>query len=777
MEHLFFEANKPNETVFACREAVLRTDWEKFDGLIDFVPFKTPWLGFDHDKIPLGTFAEYPNTVGFNRSNLWNVNFRESHLDFKELSGAEIGRRSVALSQAWLYYGLLESVVGKKIEVSYLMRQDIDGKEYLYSRNLHFCLQTKVFDIRANPGSKAHVSMDIQLDLRFVRTWISRFVAWSHPSFRPKLDKAYPGCMDQLEEVVPAIVRLAEAVEQMRRHALPDYPYLGTLTWHYPYKVAGRRTSRLHSLGLCAFQIKLLEDTVNQSTLDWLAALGMQQDPIGHEKCTAEACARNNIDESTYQQAHVCRSYLCQKLLPDLQEVMKILKENKIPVMCLETLNGMPRLTVSASSKAAPGEYIAISHVWADGLGGSTECGLNTCQVERLGRICNSVKKTSKNARFWVDSLCIPRVDRDVYIKALIGIRDVYINASSVLVFDKMIEKCTLSDSTESLYAHIYMSAWMQRMWTYEEAVLAKQLVFVLRDGFHVYKVNTWPSMPRTICVVWQSLAAQLYRLRVKQELLNVGHIYQAFRYRLTNAPQEEFLSVSGVLNLDTKVLLSVKGEERTKEFWMMLKWIPFNVPFLDCPKLGEQGFRWAPRTMMCQSSTALDTDVKGEKSECTEQGLIGTYLTVCFDSLLKGSESDGGSIFYIWVNGCDGSVTPPGDRALLRLYCVESWPKPSYGHNFDTIMLGSETRSVISAGEWVPGAAFSHQDSVVEASQAPRSSTGAIRKFRYVGRLLIERLQNHEMCNSSGTIFFEGASSVLIDASGVWSVKRVCIT
>ena len=143
MEHFVFEADEPHETVFACRESVLKADWQQFDGLTDFVPLKTPWLGFDHDAMPLGAFAEYPNTAGFDESKLWNANFRESHLDFKELSGTEIGRRVVALFQAWLYYGLLESVVGKKILVSYLMRQDIDGKEYLYSRNLHFCLQAK----------------------------------------------------------------------------------------------------------------------------------------------------------------------------------------------------------------------------------------------------------------------------------------------------------------------------------------------------------------------------------------------------------------------------------------------------------------------------------------------------------------------------------------------------------------------------------------------------------------------------------------------------------
>ena len=252
MEHLFFLADEPRETVSACREAILKADWSRFIDLIDFIPLKTPWLGFDHDAIPLGTFTEYPNTAGFTVSELWNANFRDSHVEFKGITDTtEIGRRVTSLFQAWLYYGLLESVMDKKIQVSYLMRQDIHGNEHLYSRNLHFCLQTKVFEIRANPGGRSRASMDIQRDLFFANRWMLRFTAWSHPSFRPKLDKEYPGCMDQLEEVIPAIVRLAEAVEQMRLYALLDFPTMGTLTWHYPYKVIDRRRARLHGLGWC----------------------------------------------------------------------------------------------------------------------------------------------------------------------------------------------------------------------------------------------------------------------------------------------------------------------------------------------------------------------------------------------------------------------------------------------------------------------------------------------------------------------------------------------
>lgn len=777
MEHLFFEADEPSETVSACRAAVLRSDWGRFHGLTDCVTPKTPWLGFDHDSMPLCTFPKYLDTAGYRGSEIWNASFQQSHSEFKELTGPQISRQVVALLQAWLYYGLLESVVEKKIEVSYLMRPDIDGNGYLYSRNLHFALQMKVFELRANPGRKPLASIEIQQNLGLAHDWVSRFVAWSHPSFRPKLDEKYPGFMEQLETVVPAVIRLAEAIEQMRLYAVPEEPTLGTLTWRTPYPVASRRRSGLKRLGWCAFQIKLLEDTVNQSTIDWLVACDMKQDPLGHETCTAKACARNDIDESTYQQAHICQDGRCQKILPNVHKVMAILKENQIPVIHLEVSNGQPRLVISASSKTDPGDYIAISHVWADGLGGATESGLNECQVRRLSEICSAVNQTSSTVRFWVDCLCIPRSDRDVYIQALIAIRDVYLNATFVLVLDKTIVECTTSSSTEDLYAHSYLSAWMQRMWTYEEAVLARKVIFVLKDGFHPYKVDTKPWMRRTVSVVWQSLGTQLCRLRADRDHLNIGHIYQAFRYRLTNAPQEEFLSVSGMLGLNTETLLQYKGEERTKRFWLMLRWIPFNVPFLDCPKLSEPGFRWAPRTMMYPTQTAMDTAIDGQKSECTSDGLLGTYLTVTFDTVLTGSAAEHGSIFYTFICGDNGSLDPQVDyRSSLRLHCVESWPNPPLGLEFNVIMFASEAKSVLDAGAWVAGVALLDTNSISQHQIGQQPNTSDVRKYRYGGRLLVERLRNHELSSSSKTIMFEGTSKALIDAKGIWGIQKVCI-
>lgn len=787
MEHLIFKTSNADakEICFAVTETRLKQNWQQLDNLLAFVPDKTPWLAFDHDKVALSTLENYPTSAGFNETELWKANFRGCREGYGLLSAADISKRAVSFFQAWFFYGLLESFVGKKIEVSYLMRYDSDGCPYLYSRNLHFCLQSKIFEIRnLEPVDKLKISEDVQLELRILQKWIKRFAVWGHSSFRPKLDAEYPGFMDQLENIMPAILRLAETIECTRVYGLPYCRTLGTLVWQYPDQISERRRMKLRTLGWCPFQIRMLEDTVNQSSIDWIVATSITQNSEGHEECTSDDCKRSNIDTSTYKQAHVRNDCHCDKLLPNFKDIMEVLREDRIPLVRLDVVNGNPQLIVGASSKGVAGVYIAFSHVWADGLGGTTDKGLNLCQVERIDKLCKSFMSTlptttSATAWFWLDSLCIPAraLDEDLYIKALVGIRDVYINASAVLVIDKSIGECSVSTSTEELYAYIYLSAWMQRMWTYEEAVLAKSLVFVLKDGFHTYRVSTLPAMRRTVSVVWQSLGAQLYRLRVEQGKLNIGHIYRAFRYRLTNVRKEEFISVSGMMGLDTDILVRLEGKERTKAFWLALHWIPFNVPFLDCPKLLDPGFRWAPESMMSPASTQMDAEFEGQKSECTEQGLIGNYLMV---DLVKVLGAQSGSIFYVWITENHGGVTRP-DRtdhlALLRVYCNQFWPSPPNNLNFDSICLPDEQKRIMGTGEWAVGVALLKEYGCQDHAHETISGETEFVRFKYVGKLLVERIQDSELSSSSSTIMFGGSARTDIDTEGVWKVRNICIT
>lgn len=769
MEHLVFvpDITDPSETVSACRNDTLSADWTDFEFLIDFIAPTTPWLGFEHDKMPrTDVLTQYPTYSNWNIDHLWNGNLRQAHCDLENLPDTVIAKRVASFLQAWLYYGLLEAVIAKKIHVSYLVRVNADGEELLYSRNLQFCLQSRVFSIRlATSDQKLSAHQEILENLRFVQTWVSRLVAWSVEKFRQTLDKAYPGFMDHVSQITPAIVRLAEAISETRLFVLRDYPTSGTEAWHIPIDVVEERRKRMKLGGWCDFQIRLLEDTTNQSTVDWFVIKKIHQDPTGHDKCKPSACTRNNIDASSYKQLHCSDSCRCIPLFPNLARVMSIVNEGKICVVRLEFHEGTPNLRINAMNKKEAGDYVAISHVWVDGLGGSTEQGLLCCQVMRLATLVSRVvDRPGVPTNFWIDSLCIPRSDKQIYYKALVGIRDVYMCASTVVVMDKLIQRCDRAAPTEVLYAHIYISAWMQRMWTYEEAVLAKNLRFVLRnDEVHTYDSTTQPEMRRTVSVVWEALAAQLFRLRTNSSEVNIGHISRAFRWRLTNATQDEFLSISSTLGLDITSLEELRGDDRTKKFWLLLHEIPFDVPFLEGPKLSIPGFRWAPKTLMFPSQTAMDTNPEGNKCYCTERGLLGTYLLASISRVLEGCNHGSQSIFFVLINK---RTTQPvmEDKIALRVYCTQNWPIAPQGMPFDTIILASPDRSIPQPGKWFPGVALLHSE--IKSNE-----------YAFVGRVLLETLRYEEIMQSQATVMYAGSNRTLIDSRGDWCVAEICIT
>jgi hypothetical protein len=214
--------------------------------------------------------------------------------------------------------------------------------------------------------------------------------------------------------------------------------------------------------------------------------------------------------------------------MPNLDELARILEADEIPVVSIDYTEGKSKFVVSAVSKTDSQSYIAVSHVWVDGMGGTPAQGLLRCQAQSLHTlIVQAPGSIGAGQRFWLDTLCIPRTPQEAYDLAMVGIRDVYSCASTTLVVDRLIRTCPIQASTEIIYAHIYMSAWMQRMWTYEEAVLSRKLVFVLKDDtFHTFSCKSLPSTPRAISTVGRTLAAQLYRLRAETAYVNIGHIY-----------------------------------------------------------------------------------------------------------------------------------------------------------------------------------------------------------------------------------------------------------
>ncbi|KAK4220981.1 hypothetical protein QBC38DRAFT_461991, partial [Podospora fimiseda] len=104
---------------------------------------------------------------------------------------------------------------------------------------------------------------------------------------------------------------------------------------------------------------------------------------------------------------------------PSVDRVKELIDGGNVPVITVvENIgqDGIPVVTLEAH-KSSEKPYFAISHVWADGLGSSTEKGLPVCQLRKLSARVRKCQ-TEMDA-FWTDALCIPESDRETRKRAI----------------------------------------------------------------------------------------------------------------------------------------------------------------------------------------------------------------------------------------------------------------------------------------------------------------------------------------------------------------------
>ncbi|OJD31471.1 het domain protein [Diplodia corticola] len=679
MEHLFIHlddrtvASKIAEALNS--EILLEEELNRKTSLIPPVEPYTEWRGFDHDQLDddertiQGELAEYPTARGWTIDRAWlEGDLREAHPDFRDsdLGPADVAKRVAAMVQSWLYFGLLEAFLEKGVHTSYFLRCGDGGTRYIHSGYLGFALY-------AWKISASHVDATKLLDsswdsLRVVTSVVQLLYLYTDPDTARgrRTEQDFPGFTESVAEIVPSILRLVDAISYAR-----DLIASNTGSRIYvlqgPSHMTAARDSRLLLRGWCPFLLRFCRDGLPDSVLDWLD--GTQRSSVigGHENCTYAECARNDIDPETYSTLHTEQGCSCSLVRPDSTKVLSIIDHGMIPLV---RLGPDSAIEVAHHDPRTVGNYVAISHVWVDGLGSVTEKGLPACQVGKLAATVDSASG-STNTPFWIDSLCIPEANKQR--KASIALlRDVYQQAASVLVIDKTITTCPLGNGAlpEDFLWAIVSSAWAQRLWTYQESYLARQVQFCMTDS----TIITWdqklpPSRSiSTLTVIHTSLDQHLRRLRppieqrrekIAQRKTNIGEVATAINWRSTSRVSDETLAVAALLLLDTRKLVDIPSDrpaERMKQLYLLAKNLPHDIIFFFGPTMPSSPFRWAPTSLMARSPVNLDMADQGHSAICTENGLHGRYFALFVDSTLRGRpNSDLGNLYVCIVAGDDG--------------------------------------------------------------------------------------------------------------------------
>jgi hypothetical protein len=189
-----------------------------------------------------------------------------------------------------------------------------------------------------------------------------------------------------------------------------------------------------------------------------------------HESCKKTECVANNVDESDYVTRHVQEDCTCSHLQANVEQLHTILRDGGVPLLrimpCGEDKLGNQNIEIEIVRKRVGKQYLAISHVWSDGLGNTEGNSLPHCQLKllyeqakqvltdgeyvphyeggpfgplhtgaaRLAHFAsNQVLRRDDSVLLWIDTLCIPH-QRDVRSLAIQRIREVYIDGQCKLL-------------------------------------------------------------------------------------------------------------------------------------------------------------------------------------------------------------------------------------------------------------------------------------------------------------------------------------------------------
>ncbi|KAL4913025.1 hypothetical protein BDW62DRAFT_220917 [Aspergillus aurantiobrunneus] len=325
-----------------------------------------------------------------------------------------------------------------------------------------------------------------------------------------------------------------------------------------------------------------------------------------HARCVREHCLYD-YDLDMYVTRHVtedhCRESIDYggQLGPERGQtdwviaISRIICKGAVPIALWN--KGMRKLwsvEYHFSGKRKP-DYVAISHVWADGKGNPKANSLPECQLDRIQRLVEKViwegrkevplnPNHSDGVGFWMDTLCIPVEDEDLNDKAIAAMRHVYSHAKVVLVLDD----------------------WLKRLWTHQEGFLPKAVWFQFADrsarGIHL----SFPINANLRLVNLYTFLTFAFKSTNEKKWILYKPLAAAMSERKTSRLADEIICLATIVDIPLQPFLEIppkpdekSGPERMARFLLELGRFDTGIVFNNYERLEKRGYSWAPRPLL----------------------------------------------------------------------------------------------------------------------------------------------------------------------------------
>ncbi|KAL8670078.1 MAG: hypothetical protein Q9168_005363 [Polycauliona sp. 1 TL-2023] len=423
------------------------------------VPYYAESVGFDR-------FAKFPSRFGLSAEDALRMDWSARDFDY-----------FTAILQSWLYFGMMIEVfsgAGLEFDPKDFTCGDAAGHWEVSTTALdrYICYWVAVCshnDEEENREQGQHVETCLQLANSVFNAIVSNMASASTD---------WP-----LESPIKSILlSIAVLGETLGCAEANFFAPIKRLRWQLP-----GLTQSLVDAGWCIGDIINITRDCDSSTILYLSNLDRNVSTGDHTRCTSHSgCRAYQIDWNTYTTKHVegCPTSQCNVIGPAVDGIGRILRDGNTPLITMDLSQTPSRMSIVRDREgSAQSKYVAISHVWSDGLGNPLANRMPRCQLDRIQSLANGIDpKREPPVPFWIDTICVP-IAPELKNLAIMSMGSVYHEAEDVLVFDQVWKDVPMATPALELMIRIKYSTWATRLWTFQEARLSRNLWFHLRDG------------------------------------------------------------------------------------------------------------------------------------------------------------------------------------------------------------------------------------------------------------------------------------------------------